>query len=129
MTLALALLVGHMIGDHLLQTDHQAIHKQQPGAVGWWAMAGHVTGYTLAQALVLAGICATGASVTLAGAAVALVISAVTHAVIDRGPLLRRLAHLTRTVRYHSTPAGRAAQDQALHAVAMAAAVAIGAGM
>lgn len=124
--IALALLVGHLVGDHLLQTDHQAQRKQQPGIAGYRALAGHVAGYTLAQAVAIAGVVAAGASVSLAGAAVALAISAVTHAVIDRGGLLQRIARWTRTTAYHATPAGRAAQDQALHTLCLAVAVIAG---
>lgn len=123
---ALALLVGHLVGDHLLQTDHQAAHKQAPSIAGYRALAGHVVGYTAAQVVALAGVVAAGITVSLTGAVAALAISAVTHWVIDRGCLLARLAVWTRTTAYHATPAVRAAQDQALHALCLGIAVVAG---
>lgn len=44
-----ALFVGHMIGDHLLQTDWQASRKAGRGWPAVAAMGGHLGGYFLAQ--------------------------------------------------------------------------------
>src|SRR5262245_39229672 len=48
-----ALLVGHQLGDHVVQTDHQATDKVVAGWRGWRAMAGHLLGYHLTVAAVL----------------------------------------------------------------------------
>ncbi len=53
----LALIVGHQLGDHVMQTDHQASHKAGSGRTAAWAMAGHLTAYHLTLAGVLALTC------------------------------------------------------------------------
>ena len=84
----LALLVSHLVGDFLLQTDRQAINK--PGGVldpsSRRALLAHVATYTVAfvPALVWIG------SETSAGRAVAVgVVVAVTHLAIDDGGLVK----------------------------------------
>lgn len=78
----IALYVGHMIGDHVVQTDHQAAHKAGKGRIARWAMTGHVGGYTAVQAVALLPVLSTG--ITAAGLTAALIVSAGTHAFIDR---------------------------------------------
>lgn len=81
----IALYVGHMLGDHVVQTDHQAAHKSGPGLLGWGALLTHVGTYGLTQTLALsaAGVVldvpATGLGVTLGVA-----FSMATHGFIDR---------------------------------------------
>lgn len=77
-----ALYAGHMVGDHVVQTDWQAANKAGKGWVAAHAMAGHIVGYTAAQAFALIVAVVAGAPVlaVLAG----LVFSAATHAVVDR---------------------------------------------
>jgi hypothetical protein len=76
-----ALLVGHTVGDHLVQTDHQAANK----AASWRAMAGHVGGYTATCAAALAAVhAATGARPRWRRVVAGHLFSAFTHAFIDR---------------------------------------------
>jgi hypothetical protein len=39
------LLVAHQVGDHVIQTDHQAAGKAGSGVAALWAMLGHLAGY------------------------------------------------------------------------------------
>lgn len=43
----MALLVGHLLGDWLIQTDYQAAHKSDPGWRGWLANQSHMLTYHL----------------------------------------------------------------------------------
>lgn len=106
---------AHNVGDHLVQTDHQAMHKQQE----WPAMAGHVGGYQVTQAVAVgAALAATGLRpnrwALLAGAAV----SAATHAFIDRRWPVRKLLMATGSEGFATMRApifGMYQADQALH--------------
>lgn len=76
-----ALLVAHNLGDHIVQTDHQAAHK----ATSWTAMAGHVSSYTATCATALALTTrATGVQTSWRRTLAGLAFSAITHAVLDR---------------------------------------------
>src|SRR4051794_17571825 len=61
------LLVAHELGDHVVQTDHQAAGKAGAGWPAWWAMLGHLAGYHLTALLLL------GATFTLLGLPMTLV--------------------------------------------------------
>lgn len=75
------LLVAHNVGDHIVQTDHQAANK----AKSWPAMAGHVGGYTATSAGALGLVAsATGTRFGWRGLLAGLTFSAATHALIDR---------------------------------------------
>jgi hypothetical protein len=88
-----ALTAGHWIGDHVITRDAAMNAKGIPSDdrlaagthpwTGWRACAEHVTGYTLVQAVALA-VASIAVPFTLTGTLVALVVSASTHAVIDR---------------------------------------------
>jgi len=39
------LLAGHLLGDFIFQTDHQAKHKNDPGPDGWLALSKHIRTY------------------------------------------------------------------------------------
>lgn len=90
-----ALYVGHQIGDHIAQTDHQAANKAGKGCEGWQAMAGHVASYTACQAVALLALRATGVRVSPIRAVLGLAVSAGTHALIDRRWPVQRLLHAT----------------------------------
>ncbi len=95
-TLFIALYVSHLIGDHWLQTDHQATSKGHPGWPGRAACAAHVSTYIAAQATAIAVACLLlHLPVTAAGAATALTISAVSHYIADRRRPLQLLAYAT----------------------------------
>lgn len=87
---------AHDLGDHVLQTDHQAAGKAGPGAAGWRAMAGHVGSYHAAQVAALAVTDrALGLGLRPGRVAVAVALSASTHAFLDRRWPVRRALELT----------------------------------
>ena len=100
-----ALLVGHLIGDWIVQTDWQAAHKM----TSWKANQQHMLGYHVTLA-VLAAL--TGSwTFTI----VAVVVSWVTHSVIDRRwPVIWLMRH-TGSEPFSRTTFGVVAVDQALH--------------
>jgi hypothetical protein len=112
-----ALTAAHEVGDHWVQTSHQACTKGEPGYRGSAACAAHVATYTATGAVaVLAG--ARWLRLPLRGRALAagLAISAVSHYVVDRRTPLRALAAATGSAGYieHTTVlrrAGEAADD------------------
>ena len=75
-----ALLVGHNVGDHLAQTDHQAAHK----AESWPAMAGHVGSYHAVELVALAALRPLGVRPSARRVLGGLAFSAATHALVDR---------------------------------------------
>ncbi len=122
----LALLVSHVVGDVLLQTDWQAVNK--PGglgdAVARRALVRHVAVYTLAfvPALVWIGTQTTAARAVAVGAVVA-----VPHLLIDDGHLVRTWL---RTVKHSAQPvlALTIAVDQSFHVLCLFGAALIAAG-
>lgn len=83
-TVFVALYVGHMLGDHVVQTDHQATNKAKPGWFGYRALAGHVLGYTATQFVALLAADLVAGGLPLLGVAAALLFSGATHGFIDR---------------------------------------------
>jgi hypothetical protein len=79
-----ALYAAHTIGDHVIQTDHQAAEKAGKGWPAARAMAGHVGTYLACQAVALGVLILVGAGPTVLGAALGLAFSGATHAFIDR---------------------------------------------
>jgi hypothetical protein len=106
---------AHNVGDHLVQTDHQAGHK----ATSWAAMAGHVGGYTATQVGALATIRPLlGVRPSLRRLVTAVAFSAVTHAFIDRRWPVKAMLRATRSPAFAEmlTPiCGPYQADQALH--------------
>lgn len=100
-----AVLVGHLIGDWLIQTDYQAANK----TTSWKANQQHMLGYHLT----LGAFCALAMSWQMVFLVVA--ISYVTHSVIDRRWPVKRLMELTRSKPFSETTFGIIAVDQALH--------------
>lgn len=147
-----ALWAAHDLGDHVVQTDHQAARK----ATSWRAMAGHVGSYTAVQLAALAALR------TLAGirpswwrALAGVAFSAGTHAFLDRrwpvrwllehtgsrsfaAPAVRTRGTVQESYLRGRTPSVEAAgplplhgpylADQALHHTALAIAAALIAG-
>lgn len=89
-----ALYVAHHVGDHWIQTDHQAAHKALPGRAGWTANLGHVTSLTLTQVLALAGLAAIGVHLSAGQITAGLAVNAITHAWADRRHTLAALADI-----------------------------------
>jgi len=73
------LLVGHLVGDFLLQTDGMAKYKAQ----SWTWMLRHV-GLYLAVMVIVLGVYSASHAVPLWALAVALLFIGVTHIVLDR---------------------------------------------
>lgn len=125
-----ALYAGHQVGDHIVQTNHQAVAKGAPSntalitgrrsavLAGWPAIAGHVVSYLAVQAAALALIAPVGGP-TRAGAVAALLISGVTHAVIDRRWLVAWLLRRTGSGQFAEQPTGMYLADQSLHHAAL----------
>jgi len=118
-----ALLVGHSIGDHVAQTDHQATFKSEPGAVGWRALLGHLLTYHLTVAAVLL-LTAFVLHIPLSplGVTAGLAFSAVTHGILDRRWPVRAVLRATRSPGFAeaTTPvSGMYVADQALHQAAL----------
>lgn len=87
---------GHTVGDHWVQTDHQAACKGGEGTGGRKACAAHVATLAVTQAAFLAvGSLATGERLNPRRVAVGLAINAVTHYAADRREY-GILPHLTR---------------------------------
>lgn len=94
------LLVGHMLGDHPVQSDNDAAGKGRPtddqlaaGAHpfrGWAHCLRHCVSYVSCQAAALL-LLALVAPLSFPGFAAALVVSGATHAVIDRRWIVRRI--------------------------------------
>lgn len=125
-----ALLVGHHLGDHPIQRDADVHAKGMPDDqrladgthpwTGWPACLCHVTTYALTQAVALAFV-SLAAPLKLTGVLAALVVSASTHAVIDRRWIV---AAIVRAKQAQDWPQAAYQIDQALHrAVLLVAAV------
>jgi hypothetical protein len=86
--IAIALYVGHHVGDYWVQTDHQAKHKGLPGAEGRWACVMHVASYIITQAVMMwivrAVVIPNDQEPSYLGGMAGLLISGVTHYLADR---------------------------------------------
>jgi hypothetical protein len=88
-----ALYVGHMIGDHWIQSPGQADVKGEPGWSGRLACAWHVATLTaMVTATLMLTVMATGIHLGLAATTSGLMINALTHYWADRRVTLARLA-------------------------------------
>ncbi len=118
-----ALYVGHMVGDHLAQTDQQAAHKASKGWAGWAAMAGHVASYGLCQAVALAGLLTVGVPLPPVGVLAGLGLSVATHAIVDRRWPVQWLLRTTGSPNFAALNRdglnGMYLADQALHIAAI----------
>lgn len=114
------------LGDHWIQSDHQAVtkgqHDENDGQSSWTgriACTAHVATYTATQAAVLyAGSRALGLRLKPSRVAAALALSAATHWWADRRIHLKALADATGKERFYALggPLGGAyALDQAFH--------------
>jgi hypothetical protein len=81
---------AHDLGDHVVQTDHQAAGK----ATSWRAMAGHLVGYHATQAAAIAVLRSLGVRPSWRATAAGIAFSAASHAFLDRRwPVARLLEH------------------------------------
>lgn len=89
----IALYVGHTVGDHWVQTEHQATRKGERGAIGRLACAGHVTTLQVTKMFALTLLFLTlGLSVSGWGVLAALGVDAVSHYWADRRFTLEKFA-------------------------------------
>jgi Protein of unknown function (DUF3307) len=109
-TVFLILLTSHLLGDWVAQSDWQATNKTR----SWAALAAHVAGYHLVMGLLLlVPVLRDGWP---AGKALAvLVVSAATHALIDRRWPVRALLRVAGSPGFATVEWGVIAVDQALH--------------
>ncbi|MEU3855678.1 transcriptional regulator [Streptomyces sp. NPDC029554] len=99
----IALYVGHTVGDHWVQTHHQACTKGGPGWAGRLACGQHVATLTLTKGVLLVlVVLVLGLEVGLAGLALGLGIDAVSHYWADRRTTLARLAEVCRKTEFHN---------------------------
>ncbi len=105
MNLLALVLVGHLVGDWIVQTDYQAANKM----TSWKANQQHMLGYHLALAAAVAW------AVSWPALLVIVAVSWITHAFIDRRwPVVWLMQH-TRSAPFSQTMFGVIAVDQALH--------------
>ena len=113
-----ALFAGHQVGDHIVQSAADAAAKGAPAAAaglhpwtGWRACLSHVATYALTQVLALM-VAAAATPFSWYGMAAAVVVSASTHAVIDRRWIVRMLVRAKRCEVWRDGPY---LIDQSLH--------------
>ena len=84
-----ALYAGHMVGDHWIQSDHQAMNKEH-----WWvACLAHVATYGTTQLIFLAAIDAfAGWTPNIWALTAGMIVNLATHYWADRRAPLKRLA-------------------------------------
>jgi hypothetical protein len=112
------LLVGHLIGDWIVQTDWQAAHK----TTSWKANQQHVLTYhlTLLVALMPFTHWTWGWGHFDLHLLAALAFSWVIHSFVDRRWPVKRLLHVTRSPAFAETPLGILAADQTIHIATLA---------
>lgn len=107
-----ALLAAHQVGDHWVQTGHQAAHKGRPDWRGCGACAAHVATYTAVTAGFVALVWAVfGLHVSPAGFLAGQAVSAVTHYWADRRYTLAWLARVTGRATFYTLGAPRAGRE------------------
>jgi hypothetical protein len=113
------LLVSHLVGDYLLQTDWQAVHKRGGlGAdpVARRALLSHVATYTLAFVPALIWLAGDLSAVAVVGVAAGV---ALPHMVQDDGRLLAIYVRRVKGCDIVAFPLVGAAVDQTMHIVAL----------
>jgi hypothetical protein len=112
-------LVSHLVGDYLLQTDWQAVHKHR--GLGWdpvarRALGMHVLSYTIAFVPALIWLASDLSAIAIVGTALGI---AVPHLVQDDGRLLALYVRRVKGCDIAAFPLVGAAVDQTLHIVAL----------
>jgi hypothetical protein len=97
-----ALFAAHSVGDHWVQTHHQACAKGGPGWAGRLACGRHVATLTLTKLAVLVPVALVlGLQVTVLGMVIGLGVDAVTHYWADRRTPLAQLAKACRKTEFY----------------------------
>jgi hypothetical protein len=112
----IGLYAAHEVGDHWVQTRHQACHKGAAGWSGRLACARHVGMLSGVKAVTL-GMASTVLGVHLRPTALvaALLVDAVSHYWADRRSTLARLANLIGKGEFYRLGAPREGHDDAPH--------------
>lgn len=98
-----ALYVAHSVGDHWVQTSHQAAAKGRPGWAGRLADARHVATLTVTKLIVLLPVAALlGLHFSALGLVLGLGVDALTHWWADRRSTLAWLARVTGKAEFYS---------------------------
>lgn len=115
----IALFTGHHLGDHIAQTDRQALRKSGRGWPAARAMTGHLIAYHLCVSAALAGLVIIDVPLRLPGALAALSWSILTHGFIDRRWPVRWLLRRSGAPRFADLKSdglnGMYLADQSLH--------------
>lgn len=107
-----ALYAAHSVGDHWIQTEHQAATKGRPGWVGRLAGARHVATLTAAQLAALLVLAPTvGVHLHIGQMAAGLAVNALTHWWADRRSTLARLAAAAGLRQFYALGWCRAGRD------------------
>ncbi|WP_331764883.1 transcriptional regulator [Streptomyces sp. NBC_01238] len=102
-----ALFIAHSVGDHWVQTSHQAAEKGHAGWAGRLADARHVLGLTITKGIALtAVVLVLDLPVTVLGLVAGLGIDAATHWWADRRSTLAWLAKVTGKTEFYSLGTG-----------------------
>lgn len=121
--IAIAMYVGHHVGDYWVQTDHQARHKGDVGMDGALQCVLHVMSYLATQwAMVVAVVLVTGYMPSVRGASIALAVSGITHFEADRreyGLMFKLARALPFKAPFLKLGAPRSAQVHHLHGTAL----------
>ncbi len=108
----IAMYVGHQVGDHWVQTSHQAGCKGARTRKGQIACAKHVVTYTITQLVAIALLAAVADfQVSPVGLFACLTFSAVTHYAIDRRYTLAELARVLGKAQFYALGAPRENKD------------------
>ncbi|MFC3979682.1 DUF3307 domain-containing protein [Streptosporangium jomthongense] len=111
-----ALYAAHSVGDHWIQTHHQACGKGAPGRAGQIACAKHVLTLTTTKAAALAAMqIVTGLHLPLTAVYVALAVDAISHYWADRRTTLAALADRVGKGDFYRMGAPRPGHDDAPH--------------
>jgi hypothetical protein len=107
-----ALYSAHMIGDHWVQTHHQAQCKAVAGWAGRWADTKHVATLTGTKLVALTALfLTTGLRPPLWHLAAALMVDALSHWWADRRTTLAALAELVDKTQFYTLGTPRAGHD------------------
>jgi hypothetical protein len=111
--------VSHLVGDYLLQTDWQAVHKHRGlgfDPVARRALGMHVLTYTIAFVPALIWLSSDLSAIALVGTALGI---AIPHLIQDDGRLLALYVRRVKGCDIAAFPLVGAAVDQTLHIVAL----------
>jgi hypothetical protein len=108
-----------MLADFVFQTDHQAAHKADKDAAGWWANVHHAGTHVAVSLIALIAVrLVTHAPLSTLAAGAGLLWIGVTHGFIDRRWPVLWWMHRTGSADF-ATKGGPAYVDQALHITAL----------